>query len=64
MAAPLRHDQRICVIYLKTENVYIYSSSVSILSLIDQRSYAVIGMPGCQLATAALQQVRPLFTVL
>ena len=41
--------------------LYIYNSSVSILLLIGQRSYAAMGMPGCQLDTAALQRVRPLF---
>ena len=42
-------------------DLYTYNHSVSILSLIGQRSYTAMGMPGCQLDTAVLQQVCPLF---
>jgi len=46
------------------ETTNIYNRSASILTLIGKCSYAAMGTPGCQLDTAALQRVHPLFCLL
>jgi len=55
---------RCCFVQVFAGDLYIFNQSVSILSLIGKRSYAAMGVPGCQLDTAALQRVRPLFCLL